>query len=585
MKNVFFLTIMCFNLLCLFSRTTATSRYRFSFHHYNDIYSYSQAFSLPTKSTHLFSWNVDASQDANKNMTLAKEEDRYLVSFSMGIHPWHLASIRFTEKVSQNRIETKQLSSKISKNEFGIETPFQPLQSVILSPFFVSISDRYMKTPKDSLSISNPGIGRGVKAIFDIQNVTNIETELAFFNQEISSEKRGLIDASFDKLFKDIRLGGNFEGKNIVTHYPILNGREEKFLESARGDVYSDFSLYDKLITFIRYESSFQNDIYSLLEGFGGKHNNEEKTHHTIATTVSYRMSPRFTLDVSLEGYKGEKAYQDGINDEHSTVKTFTPAITVCPHRNSRMTLKHSIRLSSFSFPNPVTVTDRDILEKSILFTSSYALPRDTDLLLSLRRVENHTIYIRSELSANNVRRTSYAFETNVSHFANNVAKIEEQFAIVANYQLYDYLSQRSLFTRDFSHQSKLYLLFFKTVEPSAQYKFTKQDWGPYIYSYDSKEYIFYRNVENRKETFAFALEIKPLTLLSVTPSYTRINNRYRNFLETAAQTTTFIEEHYSTQLKYREREGKFIHFDITWVKRNVAKDFFEIKARISYAV
>jgi hypothetical protein len=519
-------------------------------------------------------------------MTLAKEEDRYLLSFSVGIRPYRFLTIKLKEKASQNRIETNQLSSKIIKNELTIEAPFQPLPWATIMPYFVSIADRYVKTPEDSFSISNPGTGRGVKGIFDIRNVTNIETELGFFDQEISSEKRGLVDASFDRIYKDIRFGGNFEGKNILTHYPILNGREEKFLESARGDVYSDFVFRDKLMTFFRYEGSFRNEVYSLLEGFGGKHSNEKRTYNTVATSLSYRINPKLSLDISLEGYKGNRAYQDGINDEHSTVKTLTPSVTIRPHRNSRMTLKHSIRLSSFSFPNPITVTDRDILEKSILFTSSYALPRGTDLSLSLGRIENHTIYIRSELSANNVKRTSYTFDTNITHFVHNIVKIEEEFSLISNYQLYDFLSQRNLFTRNFSHQSKLRLLVFRTVQPSAQYKFIKQDWGPYLYSYDSQEYVFYRNVENRKATMAFALEIKPFTPLSIEPKYTRVENHYKNYLETSAtQTTIFIEEHYGTQFEYEAKEGNLIHFDITWVKRNAANNFFEIKARISYSV
>lgn len=578
--------LSCLLVLCFPSMVFASSRYHFSFHHYNDIYSYSQAFSIPTLSSHMFFWDLDASQDASKNMTLAKEEDRYLLSLGLGIRPYHFLSIKFKEKVSQNRMQTEQLSSRITKSELTIETPFQPRPEITITPFFVSITDRYAKTPEDSFSINNPGNGRGIRGIFDIKNITNIETELAFFDQKISGEKRGLIDASIDRAYKDLRFGGNFEGKNILTHYPVLNGREEKFLESARGDLYSDFTFRDRLITFIRYEGSFRNEIYSLLQGFGGKHSNEKRTYHTVAATAQYRMNSKLTLDISLEGYEGKRTYQDGINDEHSTVKTLTPALTFHPHRNSRMTLKHSVRLSSFSFPHPVAVTDRDILEKSILFTSSYTLPRGTDLSISMGRVENHTLYIRSELSANNVRRTNYTFEANVSHFVYNRIKIEEGFSLLANYQLYDFLSQRNLFTRNFVHQSQIYLLVSRTLQPSVQYKLIKQDWGPYLYSYDSEEYEFYRNVENRKETIVIALEIKPFTPLAITPSYTRIRNHYKSYLDmTATHSTTFLEEHYGTQLKYQQDEGSLIHFDVTWVKRNAAKDFFEIKARISYSV
>lgn len=585
MKKIASFTITCLLLALSCGQVGATSRYHFSFHHYNDIYSYNQVFSLPTQSTSIFFWHIDASQDASKNLTLAKEEDRYLLSFGLGIHPFHFATLRFMEKASQNHIQTEQLSSKIKKNEFTIEAPLQPLQAVTITPYFISITDRYVRTPEDSFSISNPGIARGVRGIFDISNITNIETELSFVDQRISSEKRGLIDASFDKAIKDIRIGGNFEGKNILTHYPIMNGREEKFLESAHGNAYSDFAVRDKLFAFIRYEGSFQNELYTLLEGFGGKHNNEKRTYHTIATNLRYEMNSKLSFDVSVEGYRGKRTYQDGVNDENSTVKTLTPTITFCPHRNSRLTLKHSIRLSSFSFPNPVTVTDRDILQKSIWFSSSYVLPQGTDLSLSLGRIENHTIYIRSQLSANNLQRTSYTIETAVSHFANDIVKLEERFSLVANYQLHDFLMQRNLFTRSFSHQSKFYLLISETFEPSAQYKLIKQDWGPYLYSYDSGEYVFYPNVGNKKESFIFALEIKPFTSVSIEPTYTRVNNYYENFIETSETKTSFIEEYYGTHLKYKENEAKFIHFDITWVNRNEADNFFEIKARISLSV
>jgi hypothetical protein len=586
MMNKYIACITVLLLLSLSETEASNSRYQFSFHHYNDIYSYSQAFSLPSQGNEAFFWHINAAQDARNNLTLAKEEDRYLATFGMGIQPWHFAGVKLKERISQNRMETKDMSSRIAKNEFTVETPLAPRPWMTITPYFISMADRYTRTPEDSFSISNPGIGRGIKGALDLPNAANVETELAFVNQEISSEKRACVDASVDRIFKGIRVGGNFDGKNIVTHYPILQGREEKFLESAHGDCYADFTIAEKLTSFLRYEGNYQNEIYSLLEGFGGKHNNEKRRYHTIASTISCPVNSRLSIDISLEGYQGEKLYQDGINDETSVVKTIAPALTFRPHRNSRMTIKHTTRLSSFSFPNPISVTDRDILEKSISFMSYYTLPNGTDLSLSLGRTENHIIYIRSEMSANNVKRTNYSLEAIVSHFVQQIVKIEERFSLVSNYQLYDFSSQRNFFARNLSHQSKLNILVFQALEPSARFQLIKQDWGPYLYSYEPEDYLFYRNMENRKETFEFALEIKPWTLFSLTPSYMLVRNNYKNFLEiTGPYITTSREEHIGAEMQYRANENKILDFSITWIKRNAADDFFQIKARITYSV
>ena len=230
-------------------------------------------------------------------------------------------------------------------------------------------------------------------------------------------------------------------------------------------------------------------------------------------------MNARILFDVNIERYNGKKVYQDGLNDELSTIKTFSPSITFRPNNNSEIKMKRILRLSSFTFPNPLTVTDRDILDKSVLLTTKYNLPAGTDVALSVGRTENNIIYIRSEMSANNVRRTKYIIDTNINYFLPHRIKIEESFSLFSTYQIYDFSAQRNLFTRSFVHKSKLNILNLSFVQPSIEYNFIKQYWGPYLFSYEIDGFLFFRNIENRKESYEIDVKIEPLISFSLTPS------------------------------------------------------------------
>lgn len=583
-KKLRFLIPFIFILLSI--SQSHSSQYQFLFHHYNDISSYTQTFFLPSYKESRFFFGIDASQNANKNITLSKNEKSSIIKFNMGMRPLHCLIFNLKEKISHNHIETVNIESKIAKNELLFETTYRPKDWIEITPYFLLLSDHYKRTLQATLDIDNSGRGKGIRGILDIKNIGSISSEIGILEQSISNEKKGVIDLSFEKEFSKIIIVGNFEGKNILTQYPVLNGKEEKYLESSKGNIFSEFSLLNRIIAFITYEGSYRNEIYTLLEGYGGKHNNEKRTSHNIATNLSYPVNSRISLDVSIERYNGKKLYQDGLNDELSTVKTFTPSLTFHPNKNSEIKIKRILRLSSFTFPSPLTVTDRDILDKSIFLITRYNLPGGTDVALSLGRTENHIIYIRNEMSANNVCRTKYNVDANINYFLPQRIKIKEFFSLVSNYQIYDFSSNRDLFTRSFAHKSQLTILNLRLFQPTLKYKFNKQDWGSYLYSYEAGHYMFYRNIVTRKESYEIDIEIRPLTYLSIIPSYAFNKNRFEDLSSFSEQSNNEqIEEDYSISMEFKKNNDTLIDFDLTWVKRNEGKNFYEMKARITYGL
>ncbi|TES90604.1 MAG: hypothetical protein E3J87_09700 [Candidatus Cloacimonadota bacterium] len=576
-----------FSTLIFFSVSNShSSQYQFLFHHYNDISSYTQNFFLPSYKEKKFSFGVAASQDASKNITLGRSEDSSIIRFNIGMRPWRSLKFNITEKISNNHIETKSIESKVAKNELLFETIYMPKNWLEVAPYLKLLSDSYKGKSQDSLNIDNSGKERGIKGTLNIKNIGSIGSEIAFREQSISNEKRGIVDVSFEKDFSMVGVGGNFEGVNILTQYPILHGREEKFLESSKGNIFSEFLVLERLIASITYNGSFKNEIYTLLEGYGGKHNNEKRTLHNFASDISYKLNSRILFDVNIERYNGKKVYQDGLNDELSTIKTFSPSITFRPNKNSEIKMKRILRLSSFTFPNPLTVTDRDILDKSVLLTTKYNLPAGTDVALSVGRTENHIIYIRSEMSANNVRRTKYNIDTNINYFLPHRIKIEESFSLFSTYQIYDFSAQRNLFTRSFVHKSKLNILNLSLVQPSIEYNFIKQDWGSYLFSYEIDGFLFYRNIENRKESYKIDVKIEPLISFSLTPSYTFKRNRFKNLSEATEQLSSIlIEEYYRLSIAYEKMEGKLLELHLTWIRRDTGNNFYEIKSKIVYGI
>lgn len=560
------------------------SQYSFNYHHYNDISSFAQSFSLPSDAKGSFFFGFDAYQDASKNVTLLKNEESSMVNFNIGFKAYDYLKFTVNETYTNNKINTEDISSKVAKNKLLFEMMYTPKKWLELSPYFLYVSDSYKRTTQDSLIISNPGKGEGIKGKVNIKNLGSVESEISFLDQNISNEKMGIIYANFEKNISQIRTGGNFEGKNSVTLYPIENGEEEKFLESARGNLYTEFSLFKKLNTFVSYTGNFKNEIYTLLSGFGGKHSNEKKIYNNISANMNLPITNRFLFDVGIEYYDGEKKYQDNLGNELSSVKTLSPSFAYRPNTDSEIKIKRIIRLSSFSFPNPLTVTDRDILDKSIILSSRYNLPKGTDVALSLGRTENHIIYLKSEMSANNVKRTKYHLDTRIHYFLPKRVRIEESFSIVANYQIYDYSTDNNLFTRSFTHKTNVTIMNLNIFQPTFEYKYIKQDWGSYLYSYEDDGYIFYRNIENKKETYLMLLEMNPLTIIKLTPSYSFIRNRFKN-LSLEQSNTEFIEQNYTLACTYKKSNETLIDFDITWVKRNVGNNFYEMKMKITYGI
>jgi len=562
------------------------SQYQFFFHHYNDISSYSQTFFLPTQTKNMFSLRMDAFQSSNKNVTLSKEETASNIFFNLGFNPSSNITFNIKERASSNNLNAENFESRIVRNELRIESILKYSDWLNIIPYFLFSNDHYSRQLPGSVDIRNPGMGKGITANFDIKDVANISSELFSLEQSISNEKRGIVMGSFDKDYSNVRIGGNLEGRNILTQYPILNGEEEKFLESAKGIVFTEFNLFNRLTTYLSYDGSIRNEIYSLLSGYAAKHNNEKKNHNNYTQNLTYSLNPRISLDLNINSYDGIKTFQDGLNDEYSTVKSVAPAFSFKPNKSSEIKFKRILRLSSFSFPNPLTVTDRDILDKSFVLLTKYTLPGGTGLALSLMRTSNHIIYIKNEMSANNVNRTKYNIETDINYFVQQKIKIEEHFSLTANYQIYDFPSERNLFTRSLSNHFEIYILNFHFFEPSFRYKITLQDWGPYLLSYETGDYLYYRSLESKKETYSMTTKICPISYFAFTPSVTIKRNTFANLNQvTEKQKSSLTEEHYGLKLTYGNDSNMKINFDLTWIRRIAGDDFYELKTKLSYGV
>ncbi len=219
------------------------SQYQFFFHHYNDISSYSQSFFLPTQTKNMFSLRMDAFQSSSKNTTLSKEETATNIFFNLGFNPSSKITFNIKEKASVNKLNAENFESKIVRNELRVESILKYGDWADIIPYFLFSNDHYSRQLPSDIDIKNPGIGKGISANFDIKDVANISSELFSLEQSINNEKRGVVMGSFDKDYSRVRIGGNLEGKNILTQYPILNAKEEKFLESAKGIVFTEFNL------------------------------------------------------------------------------------------------------------------------------------------------------------------------------------------------------------------------------------------------------------------------------------------------------------------------------------------------------
>lgn len=584
--NPYIFILFILLVILIFSSNHLFAQYQFNFHHYNDVSSFNQLLLIPSIETGKFSFDFNASQDVSKNTTLSQNKEQKRFKLNLSMQPKHYLKLNVSETLSNNDLETENIQSNITKNEILLKATYKPKSNIQFTPYYLIVSDRYNKSRGDSLNIDNKGNGQGINGEMKIANWGSVSADLDFLNQNISNEKKIEMDANFQKKLLAVTIGGNIRGKNFLNQYPILNGREEKFHESTRGNIFSEFKLFNRVNTLIGYEGSYLNEKYNLLSGYSGKHNNEKRNFNNTFSNIIYPLNSKITLNMKIERYEGTKKYQYGLNDKLSTVKTLTPSVTYHPDNNSEIKIERMVRLSSFNFPDPVTVTDRDILDKSVLLSTSYKFPHGTFLSLHLGRTENHIIYLRREMSANNVRRIKYNIESNLDFILNDIISIEERFLLTSNYNLYDFSTDRNLFTRGISNKSKISLLQFPLFKPSLEYKFSKQDWGPYLFSYQQRKHLFYKNIENRKQMYGTSISIIPFTNFSITPSYKLKLNRFVNHDPITGQNVSKLdEEHISISIAHEEEEKKLIQILFTWIDRETGKDFYELKSTISYAI
>lgn len=576
----------CLSIILIITVKPLKAQYQFDFHHYNDVSSFNQLLLIPPINTGKFSFDINASQDVSKNITLAQNKEQKRLKLNLEMQPKHYLKFDLTETISKNEIETENTRSNITRNEVLLKATYKPKTFIEFTPYYLLMKDRYNKSSGDNLDIDNGGSGRGIKGKLKINNWGSVSANMEFLNQNISNQKKAEMDASFQRKLFSVTIGGNLRGENFLKQYPILNGREEKFHESTRGNIFSEFRLFNRVNTLIGYEGSYLNEKYNLLSGYSGKHNNEKKTFHNSFSDIMYPLNSKITLNVKIERYEGSKKYQYGLNDELLTVKTLSPSVSYHPDNNSEIKIERTVRLSSSSFPDPATVTDRDILDKSVLLSTTYRFPQKTALSLSVGRTENHIIYLGSEMSANNVRRVKYNMESNLSFIFPGLLSIEEHFSLTSNYHLYDFSTDRNLFTRGFSNKSKINLFNFSLFKPSLEYKFSKQDWGPYLFSYQQGKHLFYKNIENKKHIFGTSITIIPFPHFSIVPSYKLKRNRFVNHDPiTGEKVNELNEEHISISLTSELEEKKLIQILFTWIDRESGTNFYELKSTISYAI
>ena len=582
------ITIIVIFAMCLTIRFNTyklyATEYQFIFHHYNDVASYSQTFFLPSNEANKFFYGVNASSDANKNMTLSKLNDNNFLTLNFGGNPIKWLKINVREKLANNKIVSEESTSKIKKNEFLLKTTYVPIRWLEISPYYQSLSEQYIREDNGNIKIYNPGNEIGVKGRLNIGNVGDVSSGIKAINQSINNLKSAILNASFHKSISTVSLGGTFTGKNEVSHYPVLNGKEEEYLEFTSGNLYSEFPITKSLNVSLIYEGEYRNEIYTLLEGYGEKHNNENNLTHNISAFLNYQVGSKVIIDAQIGQYRRKQIYQDGLNNEFSLVKTFIPSISFYPTKHSQIRLKRTLKLSSFSFPNPLTVTDRDLLDKSVLLSMAYTLPCGTYLSIDIGRTEDHIIYIRKEMSANNVNRIKYNLGTLITYVLPGRIKFSESFSLDANYQLYDFSSDKNLFSRSFNCKSQIALLNNSLFQPSMEYELLKQDWGPYLISYSLDRFLYYRDVQNKRQSFDISLLVKLLDFFNITPSLKIISNKISGANYSSDNTINY-EGHYTIAMEYNRQTGKFVGLEFSWVKRKGRNDFYELKSEVTYGI
>lgn len=495
---------------------------------FRDITSFSTNFHRSVTQARRFSYTLGWSSTDAGNTTLSRNQKSRGASLAMEFlaASWFRPFLR-TEGLASSDVGTGyQNRTYHTSAQAGMR--LIPLPNLELSPGLGLISERFLSAQSGpSTTQDNSG-----KSLFLTAAVTptisfpfegrfseNQQSQGLLFTHEVSGT--GSVSRV---LFGHESLRADLEGFRGKYTYPLGTTDEEKHQRLSRLRLgYELLNLKRIQGRLSETHSEEEYDYSSPDSALSSPSKNYGKKEDLLLGSLAYHPYQNLDLGCELRRSKSRNDYPNQpINTQVLDSKSLEVRAQARPNAYSILDFVQTFGLDSYDFPHPFNFNERDLGSGSTFFRASIQVASSTRLGLALQARQDHLVYLKSEMSANNRWTRSYQLAPQLSFTPLPWLLWTQSYALRADYNLYDFVPANNLLLRSATVQDSLR---FGPAEGENYVLMTfggqVQSQGPYLYDAVKKSYGYYTSQENPRYNFGLtgSKSFRKGTL-QITPGY-----------------------------------------------------------------
>jgi hypothetical protein len=262
------------------------------------------------------------------------------------------------------------------------------------------------------------------------------------------------------------------------------------------------------------------------------------KKEDVLLGTLGYRPRESMEGTLLLRRAQSKNNYPNQpINTQSLDSKYLEVRAQARPNSSSVLEFVQTLGLDSYDFPHPFNFNARDLGSASSFFRSTILASKTTRIGASVLARQDHLVYVRPEMSANNRWTRSYQVAPLLSFTPFSWLLWTQSYALRADYNLYDFASRSNLLLRSVTVQDSL-----RFARPGREdclllsLGAQVQSQGPYLYDQASKRYGYYTSQENARYSVGLSA-VRRVRGMRLTPGYFYERRRITDFLPDTSYT------------------------------------------------
>ena len=491
---------------------------------FRDVSSFTTTFHRSVNPAQGFSYAIGWSSTDQGNATLSRNQKSRGASLSLeyGLASWLRPFLKIEGLTSSDAGTGYKNRTYRSSAQVGVR--LTPLPNLEISPGYGLVSEKFL-SGSGGPETTRDNSGRSHSLTAAITPTPSFPLEGKFSE---SLESQGLLTThevsgmgSVAKvLFGRQSLRADLEGFRGKYSYPLGTSNEEKRQRMSRLRL--SYELLNMKRIQGRLSETHSEETYDYRspdpspKDFG-------KKEDLLLSSLAYHPWQSLDLGCTMRRAKGKNTYPNQpINTQVLDSKALEVRAQARPNAYSVLDFVQTFGLDSYDFPHPFNFNARDLGSGSTFFRTTIQATKTTRLGMSILARQDHQVYVKPEMSANNRWTRSYQVAPLLAFTPLPWLLWSQSYALRADYNLYDFVPNNNLLLRSVSFQDSL------RFGPAGREDFVflafggqVQSQGPYLYDAAKKTYGYYTSQENSRYSFGLgANHVLRKGGLRITPGY-----------------------------------------------------------------